>query len=58
MLLPKGGVNWKSAKSKLPAWRALIVFLMRARVLAVIAMTVVFVMLWRVISDSTEVMSK
>ena len=58
MLLPKGGVNWKSAKSRLPPWRALITFVSRPRVLTAVAVTGLIVLLWRGISVSTREMSR
>ncbi|KAL2430407.1 Mannan polymerase II complex anp1 subunit [Exophiala dermatitidis] len=57
MLLPKGGVNWKSAKARLPPWRAILMFLTRTRFLVVVALTGLIVLLWRGISVSTREMS-
>jgi len=58
MLLPKGGVTWKSAKARLPPWRAFIVYLTKVRVLAAIALTGLILLLWRGISVSTKDLSK
>lgn len=58
MLLPKGGVTWKSARSRLPPWRVLIVYLTKVRVLAAIALTGLIMLLWRGISVSTKDLSK
>lgn len=58
MLLPKGGVNWKSAKSKLPPWKAILMFLTRTRFLVAVALTGLIVLLWRGITVSTREMSK
>merc|ERR1712093_649092 len=38
MLLPKGGVTWKSAKAQLPPTRAIWVFLTRTRFLLCVAL--------------------
>ncbi|KAK5044909.1 hypothetical protein LTR84_010281 [Exophiala bonariae] len=57
MLLPKGGVNWKSAKSKLPPWKAILMFLTRTRFLVAVALTGLIVLLWRGITVSTREMS-
>jgi len=58
MLLPKGGVTWKSAKSKLPPWKAILMFLTRTRFLVAVALTGLIVLLWRGITVSTREMSK
>lgn len=58
MLLPKGGVTWKSAKARLPPWRALVVFLTRTRLLVAVALTGLIILLWRGITVSTREMSK
>ncbi|KAJ6164206.1 Mannan polymerase II complex anp1 subunit [Penicillium chermesinum] len=47
MLLPKGGVNWKSARSRLPPWRAVLVLLTRTRFLVSVAVTGLIILLWR-----------
>ncbi|OXV11373.1 hypothetical protein Egran_00866 [Elaphomyces granulatus] len=56
MLLPKGGVTWKSARSKLPPWKAMVVLLTRTRVLVSLAMTSLVILLWRGISKSAAEM--
>ncbi|KAI1327359.1 glycosyltransferase family 62 protein [Xylariaceae sp. FL0255] len=56
MLLPKGGVSWKSAKAQLPPYRAIIHFLTRTRVLLTIAVAGVLLLLWRGISSSASEM--
>ena len=58
MLLPKGGVTWKSAKARLPPWKAIIMFLTRTRFLVAVALTGLIILLWRGISVSTQQMSK
>ncbi|KAL2833366.1 Anp1-domain-containing protein [Aspergillus cavernicola] len=52
MLLPKGGVTWKSARSRLPPWRAILVLMTRTRFLISLAITGLVVLLWRGISSS------
>ncbi|EEA27962.1 hypothetical protein TMatcc_003730 [Talaromyces marneffei ATCC 18224] len=56
MLLPKGGVNWKSARSRLPPWRAVLILLTRTRFLVSIAVVGLVVLLWRGISSSAAEM--
>ncbi|OKL59142.1 hypothetical protein UA08_05767 [Talaromyces atroroseus] len=56
MLLPKGGVNWKAARARLPPWRAIIVLLTRTRFLVSIAVTGLVILLWRGISSSAAEM--
>jgi hypothetical protein len=58
MLLPKGGVTWKSAKARLPPWKAILMFLTRTRFLVAVALTGLIVLLWRGITVSTREMSK
>ncbi|KAI0024194.1 glycosyltransferase family 62 protein [Xylariomycetidae sp. FL0641] len=52
MLLPKGGITWKSAKAQLPPTRAIWVFLTRTRVLLSVAIVGIIMLLWRGISSS------
>jgi hypothetical protein len=58
MLLPKGGVTWKSAKARLPPWRAVLLVLTRTRFLVSIALTGLIILLWRGISVSTSQMAE
>jgi hypothetical protein len=58
MLLPKGGVTWKSARARLPPWRAIIVLLTRTRFLISLAITGLVILLWRGISSSAAEMQK
>ncbi|ETN42508.1 uncharacterized protein HMPREF1541_01665 [Cyphellophora europaea CBS 101466] len=57
MILPKGGVNWKAARARLPPWKAVLVFLTRTRLLVSVALTGLIVLLWRGIFVSTKEMS-
>ena len=58
MLLPKGGVNWKSAKARLPPWRAIVVLLTRTRFLVSIALAGLLLLMWRGVSKSASEMQK
>ncbi|KAG0651941.1 Mannan polymerase II complex anp1 subunit [Hyphodiscus hymeniophilus] len=58
MLLPKGGVTWKSAKANLPPTRAIWVFLTRTRFLLCLALTGIVVLLWRGVSTSASEMQR
>ena len=58
MLLPKGGVTWKSAKARLPPWKAILVVLTRTRFLVAIALTGLIILLWRGIIVSTSQLSE
>ncbi|KAJ5231569.1 Mannan polymerase II complex anp1 subunit [Penicillium citrinum] len=56
MLLPKGGVNWKSTRARLPPWRAVLVLLTRTRFLVSLAVTGLVILLWRGVSKSASEM--
>ncbi|PGH16426.1 hypothetical protein AJ79_01757 [Helicocarpus griseus UAMH5409] len=56
MLLPKGGVTWKSAKARMPPMRLLISLISRPRFLISLALTGLVVLLWRGISSSAAEM--
>ncbi|KAL2788094.1 Anp1-domain-containing protein [Aspergillus keveii] len=56
MLLPKGGVTWKSARARLPPWRAILVLVTRTRFLISLAISGLIVLLWRGISSSASEM--
>ncbi|KAL6234210.1 hypothetical protein BDW75DRAFT_172040 [Aspergillus navahoensis] len=56
MLLPKGGVTWKSARARLPPWRVILVLVTRTRFLISLAITGLIVLLWRGISSSASEM--
>ncbi|TVY81045.1 Mannan polymerase II complex anp1 subunit, partial [Lachnellula suecica] len=58
MLLPKGGVNWKSAKANLPPTRAIWVFLTRTRFLLFVALAGIVLLLWRGVSTSASEMQR
>lgn len=58
MLLPKGGVTWKSARARLPPWRAVLVLLTRTRFLVSVAVTGLVILLWRGVSKSASEMQK
>ncbi|PYI17737.1 hypothetical protein BO99DRAFT_414064 [Aspergillus violaceofuscus CBS 115571] len=58
MLLPKGGVTWKSAKARLPPWRAVLFMVTRTRFLVSLAVTGLMVLLWRGISRSASEMQR
>ncbi|OAX77271.1 hypothetical protein ACJ72_08433 [Emergomyces africanus] len=52
MLLPKGGVTWKSTKARLPPLRLLITLVSRPRFLISLALTGLVLLLWRGIRSS------
>ncbi|KAL1953262.1 hypothetical protein VTO42DRAFT_3350 [Malbranchea cinnamomea] len=56
MLLPKGGVTWKSAKSRLPPWRVVLNLVSRPRFMMSLAIMGLFILLWRGISSSASEM--
>ncbi|KAK6076733.1 Mannan polymerase II complex ANP1 subunit [Seiridium cupressi] len=56
MLLPKGGITWKSAKAQLPPTRAIWVFLTRTRFLLSLAVVGIILLLWRGIRSSANEM--
>ncbi|KAI1650259.1 glycosyltransferase family 62 protein [Daldinia loculata] len=56
MLLPKGGITWKSARAQLPRTRAIWIFLTRTRVLLSIAVAGIILLLWRGIRTSASEM--
>ncbi|KAI9042562.1 ANP1/MMN9/VAN1 family protein [Aspergillus affinis] len=56
MLLPKGGVTWKSAKARLPPWRAVLFLVTRTRFLVSVALTGLMILFWRGISRSASEM--
>ncbi|KAI9680609.1 MAG: hypothetical protein M1817_004049 [Caeruleum heppii] len=58
MLLPKGGVTWKSARARLPPSRALLHALTRTRFLLFVALAGLVVILWRGIRTSASDMQK
>ena len=46
MLLPKGGVSWKSAKARLPPYKAVLHALTRPRFLLAFALTGLLLLIW------------
>lgn len=58
MLLPKGGVNWKSAKARLPPSRAVWAFLTKSRFLLFVGIVGVVVLLWRGLSGTAGEMQR
>ncbi|KAK2753347.1 hypothetical protein FQN55_003476 [Onygenales sp. PD_40] len=56
MLLPKGGVTWKSTKARMPPLRLLVSLVSKPRFLLSIAVTGLIVLLWRGISSSASEM--
>ncbi|KAK2816016.1 hypothetical protein FQN49_008066 [Arthroderma sp. PD_2] len=58
MLLPKGGVTWKSAKANLPPWKAVLVLLSKPRFIISIAAAGLFILLWSGVSRSTGEMQR
>ncbi|KAJ4159866.1 uncharacterized protein LMH87_007804 [Akanthomyces muscarius] len=56
MLLPKGGLNWKAAQSKLPPSRAILNLVARKRVIVLAAIITALVLLWRGVSNSASEM--
>lgn len=58
MLLPKGGVTWKSAKARLPPWRAILVLVTRTRFLVSMTVAGLLLLLWSGISRSASEMQR
>ncbi|KAK3296745.1 Anp1-domain-containing protein [Chaetomium fimeti] len=58
MLLPKGGVSWKAARSSLPPTRAIWVLFTRSRFLLLVALAGIIVLLWRGIRSSAPDMQR
>lgn len=58
MLLPKGGLNWKAAQSKLPPSRAILNIVARKRVIVLAAIITAIVLLWRGVSNSASEMQR
>ncbi|KYK60453.1 putative ANP1 protein [Drechmeria coniospora] len=56
MLLPKGGLNWKAARARLPPTRAIWSFVARTRFLLLVAISSIVVLLWRGIRSSASEM--
>lgn len=58
MLLPKGGVTWKSAKAHLPPWKAVLMLISKLRFIISIAAAGLVVLLWGGVSRSTAEMQR
>ncbi|KAK5008014.1 hypothetical protein LTR28_004540 [Elasticomyces elasticus] len=58
MLLPKGGITWKSTKARLPPSRAVWYFLTRTRFLLSVALGGIIILLWRGLSGTAEEMQR
>jgi hypothetical protein len=58
MLLPKGGVQWKAARGRLPPVRAIVNVATRPRFLLVCAVFGIIILLWRGISSSASEMQR
>lgn len=56
MLLPKGGINWKATRARLPPTRAIWHFITRTRFLLVVAITGAVLLLWRGVRTSASEM--
>ncbi|KAF2155659.1 glycosyltransferase family 62 protein [Myriangium duriaei CBS 260.36] len=52
MLVPKGGITWKSAKARLPPTRAIWHFLTKTRFLLFVAIGTAVILLWRSFSGT------
>ncbi|KAI6828214.1 putative ANP1 protein [Hortaea werneckii] len=58
MLLPKGGVNWKAARARLPPSRAIWNFITRTRFLLLVAVAGIIVLVWNGLSGSAGEMQR
>jgi hypothetical protein len=58
MLLPKGGVTWKSAKARLPPYQQILRFVFRTRILVLVAVTITTVLTWRGLRGSAKEMQR
>lgn len=58
MLVPKGGITWKSAKARLPPTRAIWYFLTKTRFLLFVALGTAVVLLWRSFSGTAGDLQK
>lgn len=58
MLLPKGGINWKSAQARLPPTRAIWAIVTKTRFLLLLALTGMILLLWRGIRTSASEMQR
>lgn len=58
MILPKGGVNWKAARARLPPSRAIWRFLTQTRVLLAMAVTGIILLVWNGFSGTAGEMQR
>ncbi|GAB1741291.1 hypothetical protein D0862_03808 [Hortaea werneckii] len=58
MLLPKGGVNWKAARARLPPSRAIWNFITRTRFLLLVAVAGIIVLVWNGLSGTAGEMQR
>ncbi|OJD09755.1 hypothetical protein AJ78_08946, partial [Emergomyces pasteurianus Ep9510] len=58
MLLPKGGVTWKSTKARLPPLRLLVALVSRPRFIISLALTGMVLLLWKGIRSSAADMQR
>lgn len=58
MLLPKGGINWKSTRAQMPPYRVFVNFVTRKRFLLLVALVGLIVLCWRGVSASASEMKK
>jgi hypothetical protein len=58
MLLPKGGLTWKSAQSRLPPLQAIWSYVFRARFLLLVGTIGTFAFLWSTISNTAADMQR
>ncbi|KAI6798678.1 putative ANP1 protein [Hortaea werneckii] len=58
MLLPKGGVNWKAARARLPPSRAIWNFITRTRFLLLVAVVGIIFLVWNGLSGTAGEMQR
>lgn len=58
MILPKGGVTWKSAKARIPPSRVIWKTLSQTRVLLSVAIAGIILLLWRGLSGTAGEMQR
>lgn len=58
MLLPQGGVEWKSAKARFPPTRAFARFAAQPRIVLLIAGLTTFIIIWRALRGTSEELHK
>lgn len=58
MLLPKGGVNWKAARARLPPSRAIWAFVTRTRFLLFVAVAGIVLLAWNGLSGTAGEMQR